>query len=117
MSLSSDLFNLLRSELTEQLGRAAHVAKTHPIFKSEFWSEVKASYKGEDPKLKTYYERLELRYGSSLSEVKVAYKALVKRYHPDKFQDAVQKAKATEFLKMLNEAYASLVAHFERKAS
>jgi len=109
VSRRSELFNFLRSELTEKLGRAAHAAQKHPVFQSEFWEEVKTSYKGEDPKLKMYYARLELSYGSSLAEVKVAYKSLMKRYHPDKFQDAAQKAKATEFVKQVNEAYAYLL--------
>ena len=56
-----------------------------------------------------YYRVLGLAPGASLREVKQAYRAGVKRWHPDQFsRDARLEQGAEEKLKELNEAYTAL---------
>lgn len=56
-----------------------------------------------------YYEILELNPGTSLEEVKAAYRDLVKIWHPDRFaHDPRLQQKAQEKLKKINEAYEQL---------
>ncbi len=61
---------------------------------------------------KQYYGILELPYGASFEEVKVAYKRLIKKYHPDRFHNDPEKHKvAVEISQKLNIAF----AYFEKK--
>ena len=55
-----------------------------------------------------YYELLEVADTASTEVIRAAYKAGVKRYHPDNYTDAKDKARATERLKLLNEALNTL---------
>ncbi|GAB4136798.1 MAG: hypothetical protein Fur0046_10490 [Cyanobacteria bacterium J069] len=57
-----------------------------------------------------YYELLELEFGALEPDVKAAYRALVKRWHPDQFADAEQKQHAEEEIKKINEAYQKIKA-------
>lgn len=59
--------------------------------------------------LNRYYEILGLKPGASLAEVKQAYRALAKLWHPDRFaHDLRLKQRAEEKIKSLNEAYQQL---------
>jgi DnaJ-domain-containing protein 1 len=61
---------------------------------------------------KKYYEILELPYGADFQEVKKAYRKLLKKYHPDLFQNNPEKQKtAQKVTEEINEAY----TYFERK--
>ena len=61
---------------------------------------------------KKYYKVLELEYGADFKEIKKAYKRLLKKYHPDLFQNKPEKLKsAQEVTRQINEAY----TYFERK--
>lgn len=51
-----------------------------------------------------YYELLEVTDTASVEVIRAAYKAGVKKYHPDNFTSERDKARATEQLKLLNEA-------------
>lgn len=51
------------------------------------------------------YEVLGLKPGASEAEIKAAYKALVKKYHPDKYQNNPLADLAQEKLQEVNEAY------------
>ncbi len=71
-------------------------------------------------KIQSYYESLrkasellELDEKASLLEVRESYRALARRWHPDKTDDA-DRAEAEERMKALNEAYALLKAYCER---
>lgn len=60
---------------------------------------------------------LECEPGCSSDEVKASYRQLVKVWHPDRFQgDDKLKLKATEKLKLINEAYHLLQGHFDSRA-
>ncbi len=47
---------------------------------------------------------------TTLAEMKLTYRKLVKEYHPDKFQDEVKKAEADEISKKVIEGYHFLVS-------
>jgi DnaJ-domain-containing protein 1 len=60
----------------------------------------------------SYYANLELKTGAGFAEIKASYKELIKKYHPDKFnQNEEQRKIAEEITRKLNEAY----IYFERK--
>lgn len=59
--------------------------------------------------IEKYYRALDLEPGSSLEQVKQAWRELVKVWHPDRFpNDAKLQAKAQERLKDINRAYEAL---------
>ena len=51
------------------------------------------------------YEVLGVARGASDDEIKKAYRALAKKYHPDNFTDEGQRARAEEKMKEINAAY------------
>lgn len=55
--------------------------------------------------MKDYYKILETTPDVSQNVIKEQYRFLVQAWHPDKFQNPVQKLRAEEKLKELNEAY------------
>lgn len=55
------------------------------------------------------YEVLGVSPNATKEEIKTAYRELVKKYHPDRYTDEVMKAKATEKIKEINEAYDILI--------
>lgn len=55
------------------------------------------------------YEVLGVKPGASEAEIKAAYKELVKKYHPDKYQNNPLADLAKEKLQEVNEAYDSLM--------
>lgn len=59
------------------------------------------------------YEILGVREGSGQEEIKRAYKELVRKYHPDQYQNNPLSDLAEEKLKEINEAYDFLMKRFE----
>lgn len=55
------------------------------------------------------YEVLGIKPGASEAEIKAAYKALVKKYHPDKYQNNPLADLAEEKMQEINEAYDALL--------
>lgn len=66
------------------------------------------------------YEVLGIKQGASETEIKAAYRNLVKKYHPDKHQDNPLSELAEEKLREINEAYEMLTggdSSYNRKAA
>ena len=70
-------------------------------------------YLSPDEKLeKEYYGNLELPVGASFDEIKKQYRLLLKKYHPDKYNNDEKKRKiAEQVVSKLNTAY----NYFEEK--
>lgn len=63
----------------------AHTTASEPSDAYEHWQPPPPPpARVEDPVLAGYYANLELPYGATLEEVKVAWKRLMKQYHPDR---------------------------------
>ena len=69
-----------------------------------------AAQRGRDPMLARYYERLEIAYGSDYETVKLAYRKLMRKYHPDLHgHKSPEKLRAaTEVSQALTQAYNEL---------
>lgn len=63
------------------------------------------------------YEVLEVREGASQEEIKVAYKKLVKKYHPDQYANNPLSDLAQEKIKEINEAYDTLTKNTNYNSS
>jgi molecular chaperone DnaJ len=67
--------------------------------------------------MKNPYEVLGVREGSSIEEIKKAYKELVRKYHPDQYQNHPLSDLAEEKLKEINQAYDTLSKQYESGSS
>lgn len=65
----------------------------------------KTSKLQEKEKNVDYYTVLGLKRGSSISDVKSAYRKLVVKWHPDRFKETLKKKEAEKKMKMINRAY------------
>lgn len=68
------------------------------------------------PSVHTHYDNLKVYRTASSAEIRMAYKKLVQKHHPDKFTDASEKAKATKITHLLNTAYTVLSDDKKRAA-
>ena len=66
---------------------------------------IRESVQGEGKRWPIRGKRSGVKPGASDEEIKKAYHDLVKKYHPDRFQDAAAKELANEKLKEINQAY------------
>lgn len=64
--------------------------------------------------MKNYYEILEVDRNASPEVIEKAYKALVKKYHPD-LQQGVKQQEYAEKMKVINDAYDVLSNDFKRE--
>jgi len=60
------------------------------------------------------YEVLGIKHGASEAEIKAAYRELVKKYHPDKYQNNPLGDLAQEKMQEINQAYETLTAQGSR---
>lgn len=72
-------------------------------------------FMGQDDKLVEYYKVLDLPYGAEFSEVKAAYRKLMRKYHPDRHMGNPKKQKAaTELTMRVTQAYNALEEHHKK---
>lgn len=63
------------------------------------------------------YEILELKEGSSLEDIKQAYRKLARKYHPDQYGNNPLKDLAEDKMRELNEAYEHLTKNAQTSSS
>lgn len=63
--------------------------------------------------MKNYYQILEIQAGAPKEVIKAAYRALVKKYHPDNYSGDINVA--NEKLRELSEAYEVLIDESKRR--
>lgn len=69
----------------------------------------------DDKNLHQYYANLEVPFGADRETVKKAYRALLRRYHPDKHSgDPEREAVATRLTQELTRAYDAICAYLDR---
>jgi len=65
--------------------------------------------RGGNPEMAQYYARLELPYGADFTAVKLSYRRLMRKYHPDLHNVSPEKHRAaTEVSQQLTQAYNEL---------
>jgi len=118
VGIRSRLWRLVKAEIKSNLIFIIKMANSSSSSKYKKQARAKRNYNYSNnnqtatpSKIKKYYSALELNQGANQSEVKAAYIKLVKKYHPDKFQDEEKKQLATELLQKINEAYAEVNEH------
>jgi DnaJ-domain-containing protein 1 len=111
MSIAARIWRLVKMEVNSRFGRF----EKGNFHRSDDGSSPKPHQKvsTEEAKRASYYRILELPNGAPLYNVKASYKRLMKKYHPDKFQNVEQKAAATKLVKKLNEAHTELSKYLE----
>lgn len=67
--------------------------------------------------MKNPYEILEIKEGSSLEEIKKAYRLAVKKYHPDQYGDNPLRDLAEQKMREINEAYDYLMKNASNTGS
>ncbi|WP_333874834.1 J domain-containing protein [Methylobacter sp.] len=65
------------------------------------------------PEFRTHYDNLKIRRNASNATIRAAYKALMQKYHPDKFDGSVQEA--LRITKIIQHSYEILI-HFDKRA-
>ena len=109
MSLFKRIENIIKSNMNH---KEEDINIDMNSYDDIYYSDVKVIPNEENQLEKKYYKILELEYGSDFSSIKKAYKRLLKKYHPDLFQNKPEKLKsAQEVTRQINEAY----TYFERK--
>lgn len=109
MSLFKKIGNIIKSNIH-------HKEKETDIdinsYEDIYYNDSKTIPNEENNLEKNYYKILELEYGSDFNSIKKSYKKLLKKYHPDLFQNKPEKLKsAQEVTRQINEAF----TYFERK--
>jgi len=117
VGIRTRLWRLVKAEIKSNL---IYIIKMTSGSTSNYRQRAKRNYKysgntqtKSPSKIEKYYAALELKKDAKHSEVKAAYIKLVKKYHPDKFQDEEKKQLATELLQKINEAYAEINEHLQ----
>ncbi len=89
------------------------LGNNEPKYNSNFNTEYEFTAPKASPKETIYYQTLGLPQGASFEQVKIAYKKLMKAYHPDRHQADPQKQRwALEQSQKVNEAFAFLEKKF-----
>lgn len=108
MSLFGRIKNIIRSNINH---KEEDIQIDINSYEDLYYNDSKTDTEGNKLE-KKYYKILELEYGSDFNSIKKAYKRLLKKYHPDLFQNQQEKQKiAQKVTREINEAY----TYFERK--
>lgn len=107
----SDIFTRITNIIKSNINFEKDLENTNlEEFESDYYSDTKINT--IDNKEEQYYKILELEYGAGFDKIKSSYRRLLKKYHPDLFQNDEKKLEyAKEVTKRINEAY----TYFERK--
>ena len=109
MSLFKRIENIIKSNMNH---KEEDINIDMNSYDDIYYSDSKTIPNKENQLEKKYYKILELEYGSDFDSIKKSYKKLLKKYHPDLFQNKPEKLKsAQEVTRQINEAY----TYFERK--
>ena len=109
MSLFKRIENIIKSNMNH---KEEDININMNSYDDIYYSDSKTIPNKENQLEKKYYKILELEYGSDFNSIKKSYKKLLKKYHPDLFQNKPEKLKsAQEVTRQINEAY----TYFERK--
>ncbi len=110
----------VRAGLNELLDRLKEVEEGGEGFEHIGQDEPDPSGKYTQPKpesektLRDYYANLELEYGAGMDEVKVAYREMMRRYHPDRYANDPNMADlSTQISQELTRAYRAIEAYWE----
>ncbi len=106
--------------MKEQAARGGHASST-----SSTGSTTSSSSSGStrpprpgstEAQLADWYRVLDLGAGADMSQIKTAYRQMMRKYHPDMHAGNPQKQKAaTELSMRVTSAYNGLVTHLEKK--
>ena len=67
-----------------------------------------------DKTLKDYYANLEVEYGADMETVKISYRNLMRKYHPDKFaHDENMQRLSTELAQEITSAYRAIESYWK----
>lgn len=120
MSLGRRLYDVARAELRHRTRRLGQVNDGQGVDLGAAEARERPHHQEPEPapepshppEIQRYYANLELPLGAPLDEVKVAYKRLMRRYHPDLHQQDPERAQAaTRLAQALRSAYDGLVAY------
>jgi len=76
--------------------------------------EYAAPRSEDDKTIEDYYANLEVPYGADRETIKESYRRLMKRYHPDRFDENPEMQElATELSQELTRAYREVMAHLD----
>ena len=118
MDLVKRLYQVLRARL--------QTSKTPRFENTRKWQgqpprageDAAATTADTDPVLAGYYANLEIPYGSDLATVRMAWRRLLQKYHPDLHsQDAQKRQIATELTQQLNQAYRELEKKLQQSSA
>jgi len=109
MSLFKRIENVIKSNINHS---EEHVFIDINSYDDIYYEDSRSTQNEDNQLEKKYYKILELEYGANFDSIKKSYKKLLKKYHPDLFQNKPEKLKsAQEVTRQINEAY----TYFERK--
>jgi hypothetical protein len=131
MSLGRRILNIARAELNHALRTVVHPRRSRAEREAERRLEEELRRTREEGRgetgsaprveeesalIRRYYANLELPFGATASEVRAAYRRLIRRYHPDRHHGDQEAAKtANELTQRLRVAHDGLLAHLERR--
>lgn len=118
--LRNNFVRNIRANLNELLDRIKEFDDDEPSTDAsgfEYIGEGGASFSPPRPEhektLRDYYANLEVEYGADMNTVKASYRALMRKYHPDKFaSDPQMEDLSTQLTQELTRAYRAIESYW-----